>query len=158
MGHRNGQANKDDKVNLNKTSQVFILAAQAGKKKSLFTACFCLFHLFLLDVHWKKNVLPSPRLFCYAAVYQAQMCKLLKECFLLSAAASEIGYKSLVVTRFLLLLLVKKKKKSFKLEGDLEINRLMLAWANEVATTGVDLPNQSKRKDHLQPAHSLPPH
>lgn len=33
----------------------------------------------------------------------------------------------------------------------------MLAWANEVATTGVDLPNQSKRKDHLQPAHSLPP-
>lgn len=37
------------------------------------------------------------------------------------------------------------------------MDRLMLDWANEGATRGVDQPNQAQRKGHLQPAHSLPP-
>lgn len=43
------------------------------------------------------------------------MCELLSVFF--SGAAVEIGYKSLLVTRFLLLV-----KKSFKLEGNLRID------------------------------------
>lgn len=62
--------------------------------------------------------------------------------------------RELAVTRFLLYV---RKKKSFKLEGTLEIIRLMLVKANDWATARVDQPNQSKRKEHLQPTHFLPP-
>lgn len=64
-----------------------------------------------------KRLLPLLLLFlCRVAAYQAQMCELLSVFF--SGAAVEIGYKSLLVTRFLLLLV----KKSFKLEGNLRID------------------------------------
>lgn len=99
----------------------------------------------------KKPSSPPSAFFCSVAVYQAQMCKLLKECFLLSAAVrsvTRVGCNSIPPAR---------KKKSFKLEGDLEISRLMLARANEGATRGEGQPNQARRKDLLQPAHSLPP-
>lgn len=65
VGHRNGQANKDDKVNLNKTSQVFILAAQAGKKKSLHSMFLFVSLVFVrCPLENKRPPLAAPVLLC----------------------------------------------------------------------------------------------
>lgn len=81
---------------------------QRRGKKTFFTACFCLFACFVKKNKHRttKQKCPPPRkllFFCSLAVYQAQMCKLLKECFLPSAALWD-RLQELVATRFLLLL------------------------------------------------------
>lgn len=136
-------------VNLYEISQVFILAPRG---QLFHCILWSLFSTVISVCAIKRACSCRCCLFGLVLVYRAQMCKLLKECFLLSVAVrsvTRVGCNRIPLSR--------KKKKSFKLEGDLEMNRLMVVWTNEGETRGKDQPNQTKRKALLQPEHSLPP-
>lgn len=115
-------------------------------KKNVLHSMFLFVYLFSLTSA-PKTTSPPPTLRIVLRCNQARMCELLKQ-FLSAAVRSvtRVGCNS-----------IPPLKKSFKLEGDPGINRLMLTRANEGATAVADQPNQSRRKDHLQPAHSQPP-
>lgn len=137
---------QNGKLNLIKTSQVFILAA------SKHVWCLAASSCFVGEIHRKIKKTNSPQLVAPAQPCIRHRCvnywKSVFFSLLQWDQLQEFGCNSIPPPR--------RRKKSFKLEGDLEINRLMVVWANEGATTATDLPNRSKRKDNLQPAPPLP--
>lgn len=128
--------------------QKFSSLHPGSAKKNLLHSMFLFIYLFCLTSTVKKKPkTSSPRM--SFVVIRHRCVNYWKSVFfsrVLWDRLQELGCNS-----------IPPRKKSFKLEGDLEINRLMLTWANEGATPVGDQPNQSKRKDHLQPAHSQPP-